>query len=603
MSLYDELKRRSVFRVAIGYVGVSWLVIQVIETLFSIYEIDESVAQVVVTVLAIGFVPAMILAWVFELTPEGIKRDADADRNAPGMMALGKRLDRVAMIVLAVAVAFFATDKFIFDPVRDAQREAAAEKRGRSQALSGSYGTKSIAVMPFENMSPDPDQEFFADGVSEELLNLLAQIQDLRVVSRTSSFALEAEGLSIPEIGDRLNVAHVLEGSVRKSGNRIRITAQLIEAGTDTHLWSETYDRGLDDIFNIQDEIAQLVVDGLSVELLGGPPKTVRTDPVVLTLMMQARRVSNSGSSDRYERAIALAEEALSIDPDYVPALYSIGLWHYFLASFAQPFDPAQFERARSIMTEHHMRALAVDPNNADVLFWRGWNAFEVEHDLQKAADLVERSVAARPGDEEILRSASIFAQRIGHFETALTLKRLAAQRNPECYNCVNIWLTYLDARRYDEAIESRLAFTGDNVSYYAVVLPALLKGDAELALEYSKPELVNTPSVHAFRAMALHSLGRADEARTEFDKQVAEWAKKEPLSTAMATLWLGDEEAALDLLYDRYWPHTHNFFREIFNPIWEPLHDNPRWIALRQQSGLTQEAYAGIKFSPVLPD
>jgi TolB-like protein/Tfp pilus assembly protein PilF len=602
MSLYAELKRRGVFRVAIGYIGVSWLVIQVVETLFSIYGIDESIARIIVTVLAVGFVPAIILAWVFELTPEGLKRDSEASRDAPGMQVLGKRLDRAVIIVLVLAVGFFGFDKFVLDPARDAQLEVEAEERGRTQAFIGSYGTKSIAVMPFDNMSPDPDQEYFADGISEELLNLLTRIQDLRVISRTSSFALRDENLSIPELGSRLTAKHILEGSVRKSGNRIRITAQLIEASTDTHLWSQTYDRELDDIFVVQDEIAQLVVEELKAELLGDIPKTIRTDPVVLTLMMQARRLALESALDFRDRAIALLEEALSIDPDYVPALNQLAVLHYAAASRAQPFDPVAFEQARDFANTLRARALAVDPDNAEILFWQGWDAYEVEHDFQKAADLVERAIAAEPGNEVILSFATEFARRMGKFDVSLDLKRLAMERSPECHRCRNIWITYLDAQRYDEAIEARLAFTGPYVSYYGLVMAALLKGDAELALEYAQPDLVNPNTLHAFRAMALHGLGRTEEAQAEFEIQVREWSERDQISTAMATLWLGDEEGALDLLYDRFWPHMHNFYREIYKPVWGALHDHPRWIALREQSGYTEEALAAAEFNPVLP-
>ena len=603
MSLFAELKRRSVFRVAIGYIGISWLIIQVIETLFAIYGVDESVAQVIVNVLAIGFIPAMILAWVFELTPEGLKRDSEADRDAPGMQTLGKRLDRSVMIVLALAVGFFAFDKFLLDPARDAERELEAEERGRTQALIGSYGTKSIAVMPFDNMSPDPDQAYFADGISEELLNLLVRIQDLRVISRTSSFALQDLALSVPEIGERLDVAHVLEGSVRKSGNKVRITAQLIEADTDTHLWSRTYDRELDDIFDIQDEIAQLVVDELKAELLGDMPKAVRTDPVVLTLMMQARRARQSWGPDADERALALYEEALTIDPDYVPALYEMGAIVYQAASQAMPFDAEAFEQARAYSNTFHARALAIDPDNAHVLFWQGWDAYEMEQDLQKAANLIERAIALAPGDESILGFGSEFARIIGKFDASVALKHLSGKRNPECHRCQNVWLAYLNAQRYDEAIASRLAYTKDGVSYYAVVMAALMKGDAELALEYAQPELVNPSFLHAYRAMALHSLGRAEEAQAEFEVQTREWSANDPVATAMATLWLGDEEGALDLLYDRFWPHMSNFYREVYRVVWKPLHDNPRWIALSEQSGWTREALAAVEFNPVLPD
>jgi len=593
MSLFAELKRRSVFRVAIGYIGVSWLVIQVVETLFGIYEIDEGNAQIIVSVLAIGFVPAVMLAWAFEWTPEGIKRNADADRSTAAKQKLDRRLDRVVIAVLVVAVAFFAVDKFVFDPQRDRQMV--------QEALIGSYGTKSVAVMPFLNMSSDPEQEYFSDGVTEELLNLLAQVQDLRVISRTSVFALKGLDLSVPEIGARLNVEHVLEGSVRRSGNEIRITAQLIDASTDTHLWSQTYDRELVDIFDIQDEIAALVVDELKAELLGEMPKAIRTDPAVLTLVLQARRIGHGNVDQSNARSRELLQAALRIDPDYPPALWELGLNLYHEVTATRPFDPEAFERANLVVQKLNDRAIAASPESAYALFTVGWNAFEFEQDFQKAADFIARAIAAAPGDEEILRSAAAFARRIGHFDTALRLKQLAGERNPECPRCINIWNTYRDAGRYDDAIDAWLAYDGGTTfSSDTLVSAALLKGDAELALKYSSR--CNWP--HACRAMALHGVGRSHEALAELALQRALPDDEEDVvSSAMAALWLGDQEGALDLLYERYWPHTYLFYQQVLHPIWEPLHDHPRWIALREKSGRTSEAYAAIRFEPVLPE
>ena len=605
MSLLNELKRRSVLRVAAGYVAVSWLVIQVVETLFPMFDLSEATARGVVIALAVGFIPALILAWAFELTPDGFKRDADADRAAPGMQQLGKRLDRIIIVLLVIAVGFFGFDKFVLDPARDAELEQVAEERGRTQALIGSYGTKSIAVLPFINMSSDPEQEYFSDGISEELLNLLAQIQDLRVISRSSAFSFKGKNIEIPEIAERLNVVHILEGSVRKSGNRIRITAQLIEATTDTHLWSQTYDRELEDIFDIQDEVAGLVVEALKVELLGDMPTAQRTDPLAHSLTLQARHllIAGASSAENSGRAAALLEEALHIDPNYIPAMYYMGAYYYGRASFREPFDPEYFEENMRLNYEYDERALAVDPNDAKTLTALGWAAFEFEKDFERAADLFERAVSVAPGDEEVLRVTSSFASRIGRFDTAIRLKQLAAERNPECSTCGQSWLFLLEAGRYEEALRVRLQYTGDNVSNYTLVLAALLSGNAESALDYADEEKLNAPDVHALRAMALYGLGRSEEAQAELRLQVEEWGENDPSTTAMALAWMGDREAAFEMLYERYWPHMYGFHREVYKPIWVSLHDDPRWTELVEKSGYTETAFAAIEFNPVLPD
>ncbi|UCC14439.1 MAG: adenylyl cyclase, partial [Gammaproteobacteria bacterium] len=265
MTFLEELKRRNVVRVGAAYVALSWLIIQVAETLFPLFGLSDAAARLVVILLAIGFLPALVFAWVFEFTPEGLRRESEVDHDSDVSRRMTRRLDRLIMVFLTLALGYFALDKFVIDPARDAEELATATEQarqeGRSDAIVESYGDKSIAVLPFVNMSSDSEQEYFADGISEELLNLLARIPTLRVISRSSAFSFKGKDVNIPEVARQLNVAHVLEGSVRKSGDKIRITAQLIEARSDTHLWSETYDRTLDDIFAIQDNVAAAVVE------------------------------------------------------------------------------------------------------------------------------------------------------------------------------------------------------------------------------------------------------------------------------------------------------------------------------------------------------
>ncbi len=260
MQLFHELTRRNVFRVVAAYVVVAWLIIQVVETIFPPFGFGDGAIRAVIITLAIGLVPVLIVSWVFEWTPEGLKLDKDVDRAGSVGRHTGKVLDRAILVVLALALSYFAFDKFVVDPARDAEQLESAREEGRSQALIASVGNRSIAVLPFVDMSPEGDQSYFSDGISEELLNLLASIPEVRVTSRSSAFSLKGKNLGIPEIARRLNVAYVLDGSVRKAGNQIRISAQLIEADSDSQLWSKNFDRTLENIFQIQDEIAGDVV-------------------------------------------------------------------------------------------------------------------------------------------------------------------------------------------------------------------------------------------------------------------------------------------------------------------------------------------------------
>ena len=320
MSFLNELKRRNVLRVGAAYVVCSWLLIQVAETIFPLFGYGDTPARLVVIILAIAFIPSLIFAWVFEITPEGLKRDADVVREQSITQTTGKKLDRIILVVLALALGYFAFDKFVLDPARDAVLVEETMQKVRTDVLVESYGDKSIAVLPFVNMSSDPEQEYFSDGISEELLNLLSKIPELRVISRSSAFSFKGKDFDIPTIAAQLNVAHILEGSVRKAGSQVRITAQLIEASSDTHLWSETYDRTLDDIFVIQDEIAGSVVDALKLTLFGDAPRAEPIDPEAYALYLQAVHIGNQYTAEAFEQSNAMLKQVLATAPNYARA-------------------------------------------------------------------------------------------------------------------------------------------------------------------------------------------------------------------------------------------------------------------------------------------
>jgi len=318
---FEEMKRRNVLRVAIAYLAVSWLLIQIVETLFPIFGQSDGQIRLVVILLVIGFPFILLLSWLYELTPEGLKLERDVGRSRPLVHHTSKRLDRVIITVLTLALGYFALDKFVLDPARDLVREETAVQRARSEALVDSYGENSIAVLPFVNMSDDASNEYFSDGISEELLNLLSKIPQLRVISRTSVFSFKGKDIDIRTVAERLNVAHVLEGSVRKDGDRVRITAQLIDARSDTHLWSETYNRTFDDIFAIQDEIANEVVAQFKVTLLESVSTAQNSSPEAYALLLQVRHLFRLATPEAWEQSIELLQEVISIDPTYAEAV------------------------------------------------------------------------------------------------------------------------------------------------------------------------------------------------------------------------------------------------------------------------------------------
>jgi TolB-like protein len=232
--------------VAAAYVAFAWLVIQVVEVLFPVFGLREAAIRVVVILLAIGFLPAVVSAWAFELTPEGFRREAEVDHDSPGSRRMTRRLDRLFIVALALALGFFAFDKFLLDPARDREDLDRAIEQAKQQAeieLRQTVRDRSIAVLAFQDLSARGDQEYFSDGLAVDLINQLGNVPALRVTGRTSAFSFKGKDVTIPQIGEALNVAHVLDGTVSRSGDRIRISVQLLDARQDTQLWSQTYDR------------------------------------------------------------------------------------------------------------------------------------------------------------------------------------------------------------------------------------------------------------------------------------------------------------------------------------------------------------------------
>jgi len=344
MSLFNELKRRNVFRVGIAYTVATWLLIQVTDTVFPRIGLPDSAVTLVIALLAIGFIPALIFAWAFEMTPDGIKREKDIDRTKSITPVTGRKLDRMIIGILTVTVAYLLIDKLVLQgpaPVETTQIAA-------SEADAVVETRPSVAVLPFVNMSGDKDNEYFSDGLTETLLHMLAQIPGLHVAARTSSFAFKGQSSSVEEIANALGVAHILEGSVQKSGQRVRITAQLIRAQDGFHVWSQNYDRTLEDIFAIQDEIAEDVTAALDASLLGGTVKIahIETSDIgaydTYLRAMEQQSISSYGSLSNAE---SLFKQALAADPDFSDAKLALAR-NYFMQFNTGLIDEAKMQQA-----------------------------------------------------------------------------------------------------------------------------------------------------------------------------------------------------------------------------------------------------------------
>jgi len=348
-----------VLRMLVLYVVAAWLIMQVAEVVIGLANLADWIGPGILGLLAIGFPIALTFSWFYELTPEGVKLERDIDPAESISHVTGRRLDFIVISLLCAAVILFAYDKWWIGPAPE----------------------QSIAVLPFENMSDDPDNEYFSDGMSEEILNLLAQVPELRVTSRSSAFSFKGQNLDVPTMAARLNVAHVLEGSVRKSGNQLRITAQLIEVASDTHLWSKTYDRELQNVFAIQDEIAAAVVDALQITLLGEAPKATETNPEAYTLYLQARYFINQFNAEAFQQAETLLERALAIDPVFAPAWTTLSIVY---RQQADPFGLRPVDEGNELARQTIQKALAIDPQYGPA--YAALAAIEMDYDWDFAA-------------------------------------------------------------------------------------------------------------------------------------------------------------------------------------------------------------------------
>lgn len=375
MTIYQELKRRNVFRVGIAYAVACWVLLQIVDVIAPIFELPDWAPRLVFLLLMIGLIPALIFAWAFEITPEGVKKEADVDRTASITHTTGKKLNYVIVASLAVAVVLLLVERQLNQ--QDSSPAVAEEVAGTDTE------DMSIAVLPFVNMSSDDEQEFFSDGITEEILNSLASVKELKVAGRTSSFAFKGQNDDLRRIGDSLGVNHILEGSVRKAGNQVRITAQLIKVDNGFHLWSETYDRELVDVFSIQDEIANEILDQLKLRLLenqAGVAEADRTDPEVYALYLKAKQRIYTRNGPEIEIAVKELDRAIELDPQYAPPYAQRGIATMLLSE--QQYGSLSDGEANRRGKRFADQALELNPDLAE-----GWAALGLYFSNQNGAE------------------------------------------------------------------------------------------------------------------------------------------------------------------------------------------------------------------------
>ncbi len=563
MSFVEELKRRNVFRVGIAYVVVAWLVLQVADVVFDAIGSPDWVMKTLLVILAIGLVFAIIFAWAFELTPEGIKREHQVDRATSITHTTGRKLDRVIIGVLVLALGYFAWDKFL----RGEQPTMAGVENVPSVTESSPDSTpeaeleKSIAVLPFVNMSADTDNEYFSDGLSEELLNLLAKVDGLKVAARTSSFKFKGAEAGIDEIGQALNVATILEGSVRKSGNQARITAQLIKVDDGFHLWSETYDRELDNIFEVQDEIASAIVDALKLPLLGTEDTAVASHATAsfeaYDLYLLGRHHLRQINAESFHRAADFFTRAVALDENYAPAWAGLAEAYMGQADYgglgmneaielssaaldrAQAIAPemAEARNARAILLSYQGRradaqkeaeaVLATDPDNIDAI--HNLASALGTSDPERTAELADRAMALDPLSENSRQLAVWGAYSRGGYASAEGLLRKLLIDEPDNPGLYESWATLAGSRgKTDIAIEKMTRVhelrPGDTFPAMQVMFYHLQVGDRETAATWRDRAIERGPQTRwsmISRSAIRYYDGNLETLATELNDQV----------------------------------------------------------------------------------
>ena len=460
MSLFAELKRRNVFRVGIAYAVTSWLLIQVSDILLESIGTPPWVMQTIFVVLAVGFVITLFFAWAFELTPEGVKREKDVDRSDSIAPRTGQKLNLGIVALLLITLAYVAYDKLVLDDLLESGPVATAELPATRAEVSPdpeevteisepADTQKSIVVLPFVNMSSDPDQEYFSDGLSEELLNVLAQVKDLRVISRTSAFAFKGKDMDIPTIAAQLGVSHVLEGSVRKAGNDVRITAQLIEVATDSHLWSEAYNRNLENIFEIQEEISKAIAAELQVTLGTSANTGNPTDNLeAWQLFLRGRNLYQNRGEAQLERSVSLLKQAVALDPGFAEAWANLAAANIVYGYGRDDDFEAYYRDGRQAA----LRAIEIDPNNGFAHAVLGLvNVGNLA--WEDAMRELDRAIELNPNETNSLLWKGIALNGLGYVDQALAILLQAEQLDPVFTNLQN-WLaiTYENKGDFESA-------------------------------------------------------------------------------------------------------------------------------------------------------
>ena len=585
MGLFAELKRRNVIRMAGLYLVGAWLVVQVADTVLPAFGLPEWALRGVILLLAIGFLPALLFAWIFELTPEGLSLESEGAPANPAAPRTAARMNLSIAVVLLLGIGWFAADRYLF------ASDVAIAEAGPPTAQTRPGADHSIAVLPFVDMSEAGDQEYFSDGLSEELLNQLAQVPGLKVIARTSSFSFKGKQADIATIADALGVAHVLEGSVRKSGNRLRVTAQLIRTSDSSHLWSQTYDRALADVFDLQDEISRQIVSALKLELLpeqslGNTQRTSNTE--AYEAFLRGQEATRLVGEEHSRRAVESFERAVELDPGYANAWALLGLSYGVAADFADTpsLRSEYFGRAAAAVD----KAIALAPDLAIGYRARAIRRNFMDWDWAGAAEDFEHALALDPNDPATLSNYAHVRFFAGEHAEAIDMLRRATAIDPLAAGIwFNLGVSLLHDGQRDAAREAlehatRLSAAANWPEFYLGLID-LQQG----ALEDAMLHFLRAPDPYRLTGTAMleFTRGNREASQAALDALEEKYAVGFAYQVAQVHAWRGEADAAFAWLERAYEVRDFGLTRLRDDPVLGRLRGDPRFAAMVAKVGL----------------
>jgi TolB-like protein/Tfp pilus assembly protein PilF len=584
-SFFSELKRRNVYKVAVAYAVVAWLLIQAASIFLPAFNAPSWSMQIIILILLVGFPIALVFSWAFEITPEGIVRESDVEPGQSITHHTGRKI-----VALTIVLAVIAAGLFVFQVIRARSPSITASASRTAAPISN----KSIAVLPFDNLSRDPDNAYFVEGIQDEILTRLAKIADLKVIARSSTLRFRDKG-DLPQIAQQLGVAHLLEGSVQKVNDQVRINVQLIKAANEAHLWAEVYDRKLTDIFAVESEIAKTIADTLKAKLTGSEQHVIAARPTENTeahqLYLKGRFFWNKRTGNDLKKSIDYFQQAIAIDPSYALAYAGLADAYVFLPGYTAGAPQDYYPRAMATAK----KALELDDTLAEAhttlalaIWYYGFDFSQANREFQRAIQLNPNyAIAHQQYGNNTLSALGRFDESIAEGKRAVELDPLSL-----VINC-DLGVNYHFARRYDEAVaQLRKTLELDRGYYYAHVNlgQALMAKKAfdEAIGEYQKARALNDdPFVLGLLGHAYASSGNKTEA-LKILEQLKELSKQRYVSMysfALVYLGLGDKEEALRWLERCYQDRAGADIGWIrVDAILDPLRGDPRFEALAEK-------------------